>query len=670
MCGFAQSSFAQTKFRKISRPQSLAARDAQSYLPLSAGCRSGLASTRLSVYVDNSSMNGSSRRHRIQNYCVQHGAALLAFLAFASVCSTGLRAQEAFPPLQNQPAAPPLLDTPEVLQTVALSRETPSISPPYAFEGAAFDSLQLPEVPDVGAFQSQGETVTPELTVIGGQGAETVNPQDVSAWWEGRVAAPMRQDASCIPVDLDQLFALTAAYSERVLAVGQTPWIHREQITQAKAAFDPTFYNSARFDSTSEPVENTLTTGGPSRLEDDILGIDTGFRGQSRSGSTYSFGQQLGHKNSNSTFFLPNDQGYSRLFANLTQPLLQGRRIDVNRSLVLNAQFETLGAQAAYHSTLQKQLIQVSEVYWSLYTERASLLQRNRHIDAAKEIVEHLESRVAHDITRNQVLRARGAVASRTAEIARSEAEIRNLESRLRALVTAPELLADRQSELLPVQDAQLLEISFNPDAEVSNALAQRPELADLSAKILSAETRIRLARDQTKPRLDMIAEGYVAGRQGSSDILGAWTDQFSTGRPGFATGLVYERPVHNRVATAAVRQRSLELSQLHHLVNEAQETIRAEVDTAVRNVDAAQAAARSRQFALDAVRQEVAYLQDRWLSLGNDPRFGPIQLDELLRSQDRQLLEEQSLLRATVQFHRALIEVQRATGSLVRFAQ
>ncbi|GAB5404684.1 MAG: hypothetical protein Aurels2KO_29150 [Aureliella sp.] len=537
---------------------------------------------------------------------------------------------------------------------------------PIDIDGKAFAGLNLPEVPEL---YEEFDKQVANTALNGDDSTQPYESDADSPWWNSSAAMPLRLGASSIPIDLDQLFVLTAAYSKRVLAVSQTPWIHRAQVEQAEAAFDPTFYHSTRLDSTSDPVENTLVTGGPPRLEDDIVGVDTGLRGQSRTGASYNVGQQLGHKNSNSTFFLPNDQGYSRLFFNLTQPLLQGRRIDVNRSLVLNAKFETEAAQAAYHDALQKQLMQVSEVYWSLYSERASLLQRRRHIEAAGKIVQLLESRITHDTTRNQVLRARAAAATRTAEIARSEVEIRNLESRLRAFVNAPELLADRQSELVPVQVAQLLDVAFDLETEVASALSQRPELADLTAKKLAAETRIRLANDQTRPRLDVVAEGYVAGRQGSSDVLGAWTDQFTTGRPGFATGLLFERPVHNRAATAAVRQRSLELAQLSHLMGEAKETIRAEVETAVRNVEATKSEALSRYVALQAVRDEVDYLNDRWLSLGNDPKFGPIQLDELLRSQDRQLVEEQSLLQATVAFQRALLEVQRATGSLIHFA-
>jgi outer membrane protein TolC len=489
------------------------------------------------------------------------------------------------------------------------------------------------------------------------------------AWWARPVSDSFRPNAATIPVELDMLFALTAKHSGRVLAVAQTPWVNETQIAQAMAAFDPTHFSDTRFDSTSDPVENTLTTGGPLRLEDNILGVDTGFRGETQKGGNYRIGQQIGHKNSNSLFFLPNNQGSSRLYANFTQPLMRGRHINLNRSLVLTAQFDTQKAQAEFQEALQNQFFKVAEAYWSLYYERASLLQNLQHLGRAKEIANLLEFRKDHDTSRLQVLRARAAVTNRVAEIAQSETRIRNLETRLRALINAPELLADRNAEFLPVQPALLKPIEFDIENQVAIALQSRPELSQLASKMNSLQVRYQLANDQTKPTLNMVAESYLAGRQGDSDIIGAFSDQFSEGRPGYAVGLTYELPVGNRAARASVRQRQFEVSQLNHLIDEASENIRAEVESAVRSVKAAELAANSRQVSLQAANFEVDALMDRWKTLGNDPRLGQLQLNELLNGQDRLLLEEQNLLEALVQYNRALLEVQRATGALIRFS-
>ncbi|QDT04439.1 Outer membrane efflux protein [Rubripirellula lacrimiformis] len=488
-------------------------------------------------------------------------------------------------------------------------------------------------------------------------------------WWTPLVSDPLRDPNTALAIDLDQLFVLTVMYSGRVLAVEQTKWINQARTAQAVSEFDPTVFGSSRYDSTSDPAESTLTTGGPARLEDDIVAGDAGVRGQNSRGVKYNVGQSLGHKNSNSNFFIPNNQGYTRLFANMTHPLLRGRKIDVNRSLVLTAQFQTKGAQASYHESIQQQLIQVSDAYWQLYTERATFLQRSRHLQRATEIANLLHARADHDSSRTQVLRTRAAVADRTADISQSDARIRNLESNLRSLVNAPELTSNRDSEFLPVQPAVVLPVHFDAQIEVAAALGQRPELQRLNSEMDVARTRLRLANDQKKATLNFVSEAYLAGRQGDSDVLGALTDQFTVGRPGYGAGLVYERPMGNRNANASARQAYFQISQLQHLTTETTEKIYTEVESAVRDVAASSKAIDLRRIAREAAAAEADYLLDRWRSLGNDPNLGQIQLNDLLQAQDRLLQEEQNLLQALVQYNRAVLEVQRATGALVSFA-
>lgn len=542
--------------------------------------------------------------------------------------------------------------------------------PTYNFQlPSALPANDLPTVPEslFGSIPYPQEPRNPlEQGMI--ENVQAIIPSE--PWWSAPSLAPLRPETQPLAMNLDWLFALTAAHSGRVQAVRQAPWVSQAQLDQAQAAFDPTLFSNNRFNSTSDPVENSLTTGGPPRLEDKIVGLDSGLRGQSQRGTNYQIGQRFGHKNSNSQFFSPQDQGTARLYANLTQPLMRGRKIDVNRSLVLTAQFETEAAKASYHDALQKQLFQVADTYWSLYAERASLLQRRQHLARAGEIAELLYAREGYDSSSSQILRARATVANRTAEMAQADARIRNLESRLRALINAPELTNNRNAEFLPVQTPSLLPIEFDIENEVGMAMQRRPELAEISRKLEAANVRLRLARDQTKPTLNLVGEGYVAGLEGQSNIPRAFADQFTQGPPGFAGGLVLERPVGNRAATAAVRQRQFEVVQLSHLIAEANENVRAEVETAIRNVQATKQAAIGRQISIEAANAEVNALKDRWQTLGNDPRLGQLQLNDLLSSQDRLLQEEQNLLEALVQYNRALLEVQRATGGLVQFAE
>lgn len=509
---------------------------------------------------------------------------------------------------------------------------------------------------------AQPETITPMTAPL------TDYVPDELEWWEDELRQPLLQLEASRPIDVPTLFAMTAQYSGRVQAIRQAPWISGTRVDQALAAFDPVFQGVTRFDSVNDPVKNTLTTGGPPRLEQYIWGMTSGVRGQTYSGATYGVEQRFGHENSNSTFFTPNNQGTARLVATVNQPLLRGRDIDLNRSLILTARFETDAARAEYLEILQEQLRFVADAYWSLYYERATLLQRQRHLQRAIAIADLMKNRQSYDSIQSQVLRVQAAVKNRTAELVASEANIRNIQAQLQALVNSPELAA-RIHEFLPNQRASLMPVEFDIQSEVGIAIQRRPEIQAINDQIQATRVRLTLAHNQTKPLLNFIAEGYVAGLEGNSNVFGAWASQFADNRPGYAGGFEFEMPYRNRQATSEMRQRRHELSQLDFLLKEQMANVEAEVETAIRNVEATYQAALSRRDSLAALNAEVSYLEDRWRSLRGDPSLGRLQLEDLLSAHVRLLQEEQALLTAAVDYNRAIIEVQRATGALVQLA-
>ena len=473
-----------------------------------------------------------------------------------------------------------------------------------------------------------------------------------------------------VPVAPDSLFLWVVLHSEKIKAAAISPHVLRSKIAQAEGTFEPLLYNENRWNQTSDPVESILTTGGPPRLEDDIINSETGIRVQTRGGTSYNLGQRFGLKDSNSTFFEPNDQATSRLTLGVTQPLLRGRATDLNRTLLLTSKIETQEGESEYARVLQEQLSEVASVYWSLFFEHASRAQRVRHMKLAEEIVQVLQHRSNHDSVESQILRAQSAVANRRAELVTVDANIRNLESQLRSLVNAPELTSDRSTTVLPIEPPDVVSIDVSLDSEVEMALQLRPELRKTDSQIAAAMARLRLASDQTQTRFDLVGEVYSAGLRGNNNISDAFADQFAEGRPGFSAGIVMDRPSEGRGLRGAQRQRQLELHQLHHLKRELEENVRSEVETATRNVIASLHATNARRQSLSAAEKERDYLWDRWVTLGNDQKLGRIDLNELLEVQDRVLQQEQSLLSAMVEFSMALVELKKATGTLVQFVQ
>ena len=127
-----------------------------------------------------------------------------------------------------------------------------------------------------------------------------------------------------------------------------------------------------------------------------------------------------------------------------------------NTSLIILADLDTTVAMDQTTAALEQQLTQIAEAYWELYLQRSVLIQKRQHSGACPHVIlVELERRRDIDALESQIVRAQAAVAARQAELVRSAANIRNIEARIRALTNAPDLQANPQAELIPLDPAR-----------------------------------------------------------------------------------------------------------------------------------------------------------------------------------------------------------------------
>lgn len=146
---------------------------------------------------------------------------------------------------------------------------------------------------------------------------------NIAAWWEHRVGEAQLQVAQSVPVTANELIAQALAQSDHVIAVRHGPMIQQENILKAHADFDPSAFLESRWEDLSNPVGNTLTTGGPTRFNDHHWVTRGGLRQKTSSGGTLELSQEIGLQDTNSLFFLPDQQAQTRMTLGLNQPLLR-----------------------------------------------------------------------------------------------------------------------------------------------------------------------------------------------------------------------------------------------------------------------------------------------------------------------------------------------------------
>lgn len=489
---------------------------------------------------------------------------------------------------------------------------------------------------------------------------------DFHPWWEAEQNRPLLPSGNQQPIDLDLLLIDALRYSPQVRSLQETEFIRSTAIVEAEAEFDIRAFMESKFQRTSDPVGDQLTTGGPSRFRDSTWYYAAGARRRNREGSSLELSQRLGYRDNNSLFLDPTQQGNARLSLSLTKPIWRGSGRAYNESRIVLAQLDTRAAHGETTAALEDHLVEVARAYWDLHLRRTVLLQKQRHLQRGESILKRLEDRRNLDSMPSQILSARAAVEMRRAELNRAGMAIQNAESRLRILVAAPHLLANQGSEFVPATELALEGTDVPLADALATAVHHRAEIDLAIQRTRAAGRRLEMSTHELLPILDLVFETYVAGLQGQSRVGRAWLNQFSVGEPGYTAGLVFEVPLHNRAARARHQRRQAELRQVVAASQAIVDTTLLEVKIAWRALQTAHHDIGAHLRSMTAMNAEVKYLQDRWLQLPGDDRSASFLLEDLLRAEDRLANAEYAYAESRVAFAMAQVDLKRAMGILL----
>ncbi len=495
-------------------------------------------------------------------------------------------------------------------------------------------------------------------------------PDGYSPWWQSVMSNRLQGGTSGTTVDLETLIVRTLQNSSQVKVFSDLPFIRQTAIVEAQSAFDWNAFVNTRWDDLSDPVGNVLTTGGSPRFRNNQWSYAGGLRRRNTNGGYFEIAQEFGFQNTNSTFFQPNNQGTSRLRLSYTQPLLRGRGQVYNTSLVVLANIDADIANDEFSRQLQSHLLEVTRAYWSLYLERVALVQKQQLFLRAEKIYNDLIARKDVDVVGSQLVRVEAAVTARKSDLVRAEMAVRNAQERIHALVNDPELANIVNLEIIPtdipVRHSEPLEIG----EVLSTALQMRPEVNQALKQIRGACVRLGMSRNEILPQLDLIFDTYVAGLRGNANIGNAFTDQFSTGEPGYSIGLQYEIPINNRAARSRLQRRRLELRQLQNQFRTTVETLLMETKVAAREVRTSDREFKAKYHSMQAAAKRLDNIEQRWAALpGMESSIG-LYLDDVLTAQEQLTAAEYEFAKSETTYNLALMNLKRATGLLLQHEQ
>ncbi|WP_348261196.1 TolC family protein [Telmatobacter sp. DSM 110680] len=297
---------------------------------------------------------------------------------------------------------------------------------------------------------------------------------------------------------------------------------------------DPNITGTVQFERARQPQANTLFSGGKTALTTNTNQYNFGYNQGFVTGTALQANITNTRITSDNPFTAYSPELSSVFKATVTQHLLQGAGIWINKRFMYQAINDRRITDSSFRQQILYTVNQVESIYWGLVSAYEDVQAKQRALDQSTKLssdthkqleigtmapldVVQADSTVSTD---KQALTASQNTLNYQQQIIK-QAIARNLNDP--ALATAPVVPTDRISldqipeETQPVEDL------------VQAAFKNRPELEQASLTLRNDEITLKGARNQLLPALD------VYGFYGSSALGGSqspnWTN-FQTGEP------------------------------------------------------------------------------------------------------------------------------------------
>jgi len=364
----------------------------------------------------------------------------------------------------------------------------------------------------------------------------------------------------------------------------------------------------------------------------------------------------------------------------LTQPLLQGAGIKVNRAQIDKAKIATTAAEAAQLATAQDLARELIGAYWELSFAHRDLENRRRSVASVRQQLDRTERMVrAGKRSRLEAKAVEQALASREADVSRAENTLLERSVALRTKMGQSLAKVDAIG-VVPTTAPDVLPRPVVIDDEVDRALAVHPRIKQLELQVAGRRIDERVAANARLPKLDASASFTPQGR--SVESLGnpamgiaprpaSWGQAFrnifnaDAGRDGLLadwtlTGSVtLAWDVQNRGARGRRQEAKLAVQQAGLELEQTKQQVVADVILAANRLRTTGKTIAAARISEELARENLAAEQTKF-ELGRATNFDVIlRLDEVDRA-------AAGTLRAQLDYLVALADLQAQNGEIL----
>lgn len=389
--------------------------------------------------------------------------------------------------------------------------------------------------------------------------------------------------------------------------------------------FDPALTGQFLAQHATTPENSLVITGTPSLVSNtvtDNFGYTQGFS----PGTQVTAGFDNLRTDQNSVRNLLNPYFNSSLGVTVTQPLLRGFGVELNRRFIRIGQREEELSDHVFRYQASVTVGGVVRLYIDLVSLNEDLKVKEETLATAQRLVEDNSNKVEQGtLAPVELTRAQAQVAAARQDLVNSEGFVRQQELILKSVLVR-DLGSDREVNDARIVPTDPLTVAPAPeqsqDELVQIALKFRPDYLAAGSQLNIAQISLKGTRNALLPELDLV------GNVSNSGLAGAPNPTFSnitaTGSPGgvlgydagygsslaqilrrdyptYSIGLNLTLPIRNRQAQADVARDELMLRQTQVRTKQLENTIRVQVEDALialqRTKNAYAAASESRKL-------------------------------------------------------------------------
>lgn len=447
-------------------------------------------------------------------------------------------------------------------------------------------------------------------------------------------------------------------------------------------AFDPLISANANYGHTSTPATNIFAAGTSNVRQDSANGSASytqAFSPGTQIATTYNTARIT--TNSLRNDYNPYTTG--SLGFNLSQPLIRGFGIDLNRRFIRIAENEEKISNLIFNQQLIVTVASVIRLYWDLVSLNENVRVRQQALNAAQKLYQDNRAQVeVGTLAPLQLTQAQAEVARSRQDLITAQSLVDQQEVLFKNVITRS---GGGDPALTPIHVVPLDHIevpkqeSFaDPDSLVNEAFRARPDLAQAQVQIQNANLNLKGSKNALKPQLNLVgalannalagtvnplpppsSAGIPGNRNFDPALLGdfgsLWSQILRRNYPDYSVGLQLNIPLRNRVAQADEVRDELQLRQSETRLRVTQNQVRVEVQNALVAVERARATFDAAEET--RVLQEQALANERQrLAVGQSTLFNIIQFErDVAQTQSTAVVAAGEYAKARAALDRAL---------------